>query len=179
MGFRVRPPRAIPKGFRAEAGSWAVAQDGSTRVLSQTAKSDDDTFNLALVPDASFGNLDLSVKLKAISGDVDRGGGLVWRARDAKNYYLCRYNPLEENLRVYKVVNGKRTMFRGVKVEEESPGWHSLRIVMSGPTMECSLDGRKLLEVQDATFPDPGMIGVWSKADAITEFDDLRAAEKP
>jgi hypothetical protein len=166
----------IAKGFTGEVGTWVVEEDGGNHVLAQTARNDDDTFNVALVTATSYKDLDLSVRLKAVEGKNDQGGGLVWRARDAKNYYIARYNPLEDNFRVYKVEAGKRTMFADAKVPGDK-AWHTLRITMAGPKIACYLDGKKYLEVEDSTFPDAGRIGLWSKSDARSYFDDLTVSE--
>jgi hypothetical protein len=116
------------------------------------------------------------VKLRAVAGEIDRGGGLVWRAKDSKNYYIARYNSLEDNFRVYKVQDGKRTMFRGEKVPGDEK-WHTLRVTMAGPKITCFFDGKQYLEAEDATFAGAGMIGLWSKADAQSYFDDLTVSE--
>jgi hypothetical protein len=166
----------IAKGFTNEVGRWEVAQDGDNHVLFQKAKNEDATFNVALVDGTSYKDLDLSVKLKAVAGDVDRGGGVVWRAKDAKNYYIARYNPLEDNFRVYKVQDGKRTQFQSAKIPGDEK-WHTLRVTMAGVKITCYLDGQKHLETEDSTFSDAGMIGLWSKADAQSYFDDLTASE--
>ncbi len=174
--FEDDAPGKIAKGFQNEVGQWEVAKDGDNHVLYQIAKNDDPTFNIALVTDSHWKDLDLSVRLKAVAGELDRGGGVVWRAKDKKNYYICRYNPLENNFRVYKVVDGKRTMFRSA----DTPGdekWHKLQVTMSGPKITCYLDGKKLLEHEDDTFTEAGMIGLWSKADAQSYFDDLTVSE--
>jgi hypothetical protein len=174
--FESDAPGTIAKGFSNEVGQWVVAKDGDNQVLHQKAKNDDATFNVALVQGASYKDLDLSVRLKAVAGEVDRGGGLVWRARDRNNYYICRYNPLEDNFRLYKVENGKRTQFASAKVPGDEI-WHTLRATMSGARIACYLDGKKLLEAEDSTFPDGGMIGLWSKADARSYFDDLTVSD--
>jgi hypothetical protein len=174
--FESDPPGTIARGFRNEAGRWEVVRDGDNHVLAQKASNDDATFNVALVGATSYKDLDLSVRLKAVAGEVDRGGGLVWRARDAKNYYIARYNPLEDNLRVYKVEGGKRTQFQSARVPGDE-AWHTLRVTMAGPRITCQLDGKTLLEAEDTTFPEAGMIGLWSKADARSYFDDLTVAE--
>ena len=111
-----------------------------------------------------------------MAGKNDQGGGLVWRAKDAKNYYIARYNPLEDNFRVYKVEGGKRTMFENAKVPGDME-WHTLRITMKGSKITCYLDGKKHLEAEDSTFPEAGRIGLWSKADAQSYFDDLTVAQ--
>ena len=174
--FETDEPGKIAQGFRNEVGQWEVARDGSNHVLFQKAKNDDATFNVALVQGTSDTDIDLSVRLKAVAGEIDRGGGLVWCARDARNYYIARYNPLEDNFRVYKVQDGKRTMFKGEKVPGDDK-WHTLRVTMVGPKITCYFDGKQYLAAEDATFPGAGMIGLWSKADAQTYFDDLTVSE--
>jgi len=174
--FERDEPGKIAGGFTNEAGRWVVARDGQGRVLAQEAESDDDTFNVALAEGTKAKDLDLSVRLRAVAGKLDQGGGLVWRAKDARNYYIARYNPLEDNFRVYKVEAGKRTMFRDAKVAGDT-GWHTLRVTMFGPRITCYLDGKALLEAEDSTFPDAGRVGLWSKADARSYFDDLTLAE--
>jgi hypothetical protein len=111
-----------------------------------------------------------------MAGDTDRGGGLIWRAKDKDDYYICRYNPLEDNYRVYKVENGKRTQFASAKAAGDE-AWHTLRATMSGSKIACFLDGKKLLEADDSTFAGAGMVGLWSKADAQSFFDDLTVSE--
>jgi len=170
-------PGAAPKGLRGEVGEWKVVADPSApskgNVLLQSAKSSGPTFNVALVEEPGYRDLDLTVKLKAVDGKIDQGGGVIWRAKDTKNYYIARYNPLEDNFRVYKVENGKRTQLKTADIDKRVEGWHTLRVTMKGDQIECSLDGKKLLEAKDSTFPDAGEIGLWTKADAQTHFDDL------
>jgi hypothetical protein len=174
--FEQDEPGKIAKGFTNEVGQWEVAKDGDNHVLHQQAKNEDAVFNVALVEGTSYKDIDLSVKLKAVAGEVDRGGGVVWRAKDKKNYYICRYNPLEDNFRVYKVVDGKRTMFKNAKTPGDEM-WHTLRVTMVGSKITCYLDGQKHLEAEDTTFPEAGKIGLWSKADARSYFDDLTVSE--
>ena len=125
-----------------------------------------------LIDGTNAKDVDLTVKVKAVEGVRDQGGGLVWRARDAKNYYLARYNPLEDNYRLYKVVGGKRTLIKNADITH-TDGWHTLRVTMTGDRIACYYDGKKYLEAKDATFPGAGKIGLWSKADAQSQFDDL------
>jgi hypothetical protein len=174
--FEKDEPGKIANGFTNEVGQWEVAKDGDNHVLYQKAKNEDATFNVALVEGTSYKDIDLSVKLKAVAGEVDRGGGVVWRAKDKKNYYIARYNPLEDNFRVYKVQEGKRTQFQSAKIAGDEK-WHTLRVTMVGAKITCYLNGQKHLEVEDSTFPEAGMIGLWSKADAQSYFDDLTASE--
>jgi hypothetical protein len=170
--FDDKPTGPIARGFTGAVGVWSVVASDSGKALAQSARSADPVFNVALVDDAKAKDLELSVRLKAVAGELDQGGGLVWRAKDAKNYYIARYNPLEDNFRVYKVVDGKRTMFRSADIPR-TPGWHILRVTMEGDHIRCDLDGKTYLDVRDATFPEAGKIGLWSKADAQSQFDDL------
>lgn len=166
-------PGEIAEGFSARMGVWNVVDDAGNRVLAQQAENADGVFNVVLVEESAVKDVDLSVRFKPISGKFDQGGGLVWRARDEKNYYIARYNPLEDNFRVYKVENGKRSKFFQSADIKHTPGWHTLRVTMHGSRISCFLDGKKYLEADDKTFSQPGMIGLWSKADAQTYFDDL------
>jgi hypothetical protein len=162
----------IAKGFVGEVGTWTVVDSDQGKALAQSAKNPNAVFNITLATDTNAKDVDLSVRLKAVAGETDQGGGLVWRAKDAKNYYLARYNPLEDNYRLYKVVEGKRTMIQNADITH-SDGWHTLRVTMSGDQMACYYDGKKYLEGKDDTFPESGKIGLWSKADAQSHFDDL------
>src|SRR5262249_60390192 len=163
---------AIAKGFTNEVGQWTVAASDNGKALAQSAKNPNSVFNVTLIRDTHAKDVDLSVRMKAIAGELDQGGGLVWRAKDAKNYYLARYNPLEDNYRLYRVVGGKRTLIQNADIPH-SGGWHTLRVTMTGDQVACYYDGKKYLEAKDTNFPEAGKIGLWSKADAQSQFDDL------
>lgn len=162
----------IARGFTNEVGQWSVVASDKGKALAQSAKNPNAVFNITLISDTSAKDVDLSVRMKAVAGETDQGGGLVWRAKDARNYYLARYNPLEDNYRLYRVVDGKRTLILNADIAH-SDGWHTLRVTMTGDQIACSYDGKKYLESKDATFPAAGKIGLWSKADAQSQFDDL------
>jgi len=171
--FENDSPGAIAKGFVAASGEWKVASTAEGNVLAQLAKSPAAVFNVALVDHTRAKDLDVSVKVRAMAGENDQGGGLIWRAKDAKNYYVARYNHLKDNFRVYKVVDGKRSApFQNADVEHHD-GWTVVRVTMTGDHIECYLDGKKHLDVHDSTFADAGQIGLWSKSDAQSHFDDL------
>jgi hypothetical protein len=167
----------IAKGFSNEVGDWKVVADETAsskrNVLAQLAKNSGSTFNVTLVTGTNYKDVQLSVMLKAIAGNEDRGGGWVWRAKDAKNYYIARWNPLEDNFRVYKVVDGRRSQLDSAEIKAPA-GWHTLEVEMVGAHIECSFDGKKYLDVKDSTFTDAGKIGLWTKSDAQTHFDDLK-----
>jgi hypothetical protein len=170
---------AIASGFTNDFGRWQITADASAlskpNVLAQLANSSSSEFNISLVGSTSFKDIDLTVAMKAVAGRIDQGGGLVWRAKDSKNYYIARFNPLEENFRVYRVVSGDRKELQSATIRR-TEGWHRLRVAMSGDRIECYFDGRKYLDVRDSTFKEAGKIGLWTKADAQTHFDDLSAS---
>ncbi len=147
--FESDSPGKIARGFTSEVGRWEVVVEGTNHVLAQTAESERRTFNVTLIEDTRYKDLDLSVRVKANTGEIDQGGGLIWRAKDKDNYYVARYNPLEDNLRVYKVENGKRTQLD----HADAPGdrkWHTLRITMTDREITGYLDGKKLLVADES-----------------------------
>ncbi len=174
------PPGWITGTTRATAGpaTWQVAADplapSPPNVLALVRSENyDGTFNLAMARDTAFRDLDLSVRVVAVRGQEDQGGGPIWRCRDENNYYICRFNPLESNFRLYRVADGTRRQLDSVQVETRTGTWYTVRVVMNADRIACYLDGTKLLEAADDTFKEAGMVGLWTKADAVTSFDDL------
>jgi len=148
-------------------------------VLVQTSTDKTDyRFPLAIADDGSFGDFDLSVKFKAVSGEVDRAAGLAFRLEDNNNYLLVRANALEDNYNSYKVVNGRRSQITGSRLKVTSGDWHELRVEVRGNKIICYYDGTKKIDATDNTFKDPGKIGIWTKADSVTAFDDLSVTAK-
>ena len=162
----------IARGFTAGSGTWSVVSSDSGNSFAQSARNVEGVLNIALVDDSSARDLDLSVRMKPVAGEFDQGGGLVWRACDKRNYYLCRYNPLDDNFRLYKVVEGTKSLLQNADVGK-TPGWHSIGVAMTSDHIECFLDGKKLLVHDDPSLRAAGKIGVWTKADAQSQFDDL------
>lgn len=172
-------------------GEWKVIDDTTApslpNVLAQTAaETTSYHFPLAIADDGSFKDLDLSVRFKPISGREDQAAGLVFRFKEANNYYLVRANAMENNVVPFKVENGKRTSLPlkgddqayGKKVDVPSQQWSTLRVVITGNLFEVFLNEQKLFEVEDETFKEAGKIGLWTKADSVTYFDDLRVIAK-
>ena len=162
---------------------WVVQADPTApsqpNVVAQTSTDRTDyRFPLLIADEGSFGDLHLSVKFKAISGTVDQAAGLVFRLKDANNYYIVRANALENNYRLYRVVNGRRREFAGANFKVTSGEWHELRVEAVGNKITCYYDGAKKFEATDDTFKDAGKIGLWTKADSVTYFDDLKAVAK-
>ncbi|MCI0362785.1 MAG: DUF1259 domain-containing protein [Phycisphaerales bacterium] len=177
----------LPAGWKVEGTSqkgpvatWQVVSDPTAPskpnvlALSKINHDSGSTFNICWTDTLRFRNGSLEVRFKAVSGEEDQGGGLIWRARDKDNYYIARYNPLEENYRVYYVKDGARKQLASEKVMIPASQWHAMKIEHDGNHIECYLDGKKYLDVIDATFAAEGGIGLWTKADAVTSFDDLK-----
>jgi hypothetical protein len=186
--FRKDDLGKVPAGWKADKtgqgdGSvWKLVADETAPskgglALAQTAESPGAMFNLCVAEETKFRDVEISVAFKAVEGKKDQGGGVVWRYQDANNYYIARMNPLEDNYRVYKVVDGKRIQLEteeGVKVPVKE--WHTLKVKMTGNRIECFLDGKKLLDARDDTFKTPGKVGLWTKADARTYFDEFKVS---
>ena len=176
--LRVRETHPGPK-----LGVWQVAADSTApskpNVLALSTDEPKATFNVALFQPTAYKDLDLRVRIKANSGQVDQAGGLVWRCNDENNYYICRINPLEDNFRVYKVVDGKRSQLQSTELKAETGRWYHVRAVMVGDQITCYVDGKKYLDVKDDTFKDAGLVGLWTKADASSSFDDLAVFAPP
>lgn len=174
----------LPAGWSAretngggKPGVWKISADAAApskpNVLKLTTEADDATYNVLLAAKTTLTDIDLRVRVRADGGNEDQGGGLIWRGKDENNYYICRFNPLESNYRVYKVIDGKRTQLASVKAETKAGQWYEVRAVMNGERIACYLDGKKLLEATDAAIKEAGWIGLWTKADASSSFDDL------
>jgi hypothetical protein len=162
---------------------WVVKMDPSApsqpNILAQLSTDKTDyRFPLAIADEGSFKDLEVSVKFKAVSGDVDQAAGLVFRLKDANNYYTVRANALENNYRLYHVVAGKRQQFAGANFKVASGEWHELRVECIGNKITCYYDGDKKIESTDDTFKEAGKIGLWTKADSVTYFDDLRVSAR-
>ncbi len=162
---------------------WAVIADPTApskpNVIAQTSTDTTDyRFPLLIADEASFKDLELSVKFKPVSGEVDRAGGLVFRLKDANNYYIVRANALEDNYRLYHVVAGNRRQFAGANFKVTSGEWHELRVECVGNKIICYYDGVRKIEATDDTFKDAGKIGLWTKADSVMYFDDLKVVAK-
>jgi hypothetical protein len=181
----------LPAGWTAaktgqgEGSVWQLVADDTApsktgHVLAQIAEGPSSLFNLCVVKDSNYQDLELGVAFKAVHGKLDQGGGVVWRYQDAENYYIARMNPLEDNFRVYKVIAGKRIQLdtrEGLKVPAGE--WHRLKVRQQGKQIECWLDGQKYLEAKDDAIAEAGKVGLWSKADAQTHFDEFQVRGLP
>ena len=164
----------------AKAADWAIVTEAtapsSTRVLTIRRINDPvrNVFNLYWTRDVAFENGTLEVRVRANTGDIDQGGGLIWRARDARNYYIARYNPLERNLRVYVVTDGSRKLLESAEgISIPAGRWWQLRVAHTGNRITAWLDGVKHVQISDNSLTGTGGVGLWAKADAASSFDDL------
>lgn len=185
-----QPPKGFEFGHTAKAGApgkWVIQAEGANKYLVQAdPDSTRSRFPVAVLSDVSAADLDLSVRFKPVSGRVDQAAGLVWRYRDQDNYYIVRANALEDNVVLYKVENGKRIDLPlkgegrtyGKKADVPAGQWSTLRVIATGALFEVHSNGTKLYEVEDRTFTQAGKVGVWTKADSVTQFDDLTVVTK-
>lgn len=164
----------LPADWTAAVSSWMIAMDGTNKAIKQAGKNEGDRFNICVQNKLTYQNLEMEVRIKPLEGEEDQGGGLVWRYRDAKNYYITRANPLENNFRVYKVVNGNRKQMQSANIKMTKGEWYTIKVVVTGNNVDCYYNGQKLLSHSDDTFPNAGLVGFWSKADAVSLFDDLK-----
>jgi len=172
-------PGALPAGWRSGvtgSGSpkWSVEAEPSApskpNVLKQSGSG---TFPWCVRPDASLADGYVEVRFKPISGSEDQAGGLVWRWKDGDNYYVARANALENNVSLYYTANGRRNTIKYVDAPVPGNVWHALRVEFSGKKIRVILDGKPYIETDDDHIPGAGAVGVWTKADSVTLFDDF------
>ena len=176
---------SVPKGWTAAKTGrgepkWTIEADPTapsrSKVVKQSGRAD---YPLLLKDGTDLKDGFIETRFKSIAGSEDRAGGLVWRARDANNYYVARANALEDNVVLYKTVAGVRSPLDivgrkggyGVAVSVPSNAWHNLRVEFAGSRFRVVYNGQSLFEVDDATFSSPGKVGLWTKADSVTLFD--------
>src|SRR5262245_20955633 len=158
-------------------GQWVVRVERGTNknhVLAQeSADPTDYRFPLAVLKDGNYKDMTLTVRARPLSGKVDQGFGLVWRYKDANNYYITRCNADEDNCTIYHTVDGKRRAFQSKGVKVATNTWHTLKLEAIGDHFSVWYDGNQVLDARDQTVKDAGRVGLWTKADSVIEFDDL------
>ena len=179
------PPESLPAEFQVgtlfdgrPAGEWKVL--GTDRapspphVLAQLmGKGAEHAYKTVLINGVKASDLDLQVSFLPIEGKADMGGGLIWRATDDRNYYLARANPLEQNIRIYRVIKGVRHLIQNFDQTIDVRQWHTLRVMTEGCQVQVLFDEKKVFDLCDQTFT-TGLFGLWTKSDAVTYFDDLK-----
>jgi hypothetical protein len=178
--------RSFTQALTGEGGpvSWAIQEDptspaGAHVLVETSGDATSNRFPLAILDGFVGKDVAVSVRFKAVAGQVDRAAGLVVRLQDADNYYIARANALEDNVRFYKVVDGRRDQIAGESVEVPTGEWQSLGLDIRGHEVTVSLNGRRLFSVTDDTFAQPGGVGLWTKADSVTHFDDFVVSPAP
>jgi hypothetical protein len=178
------PPGWIATQTGKGDAKWAVVADDSApskpNVLKQSGTAD---YPVCFKRDASIKDGFVEVKFKSVAGIKDQAGGVVWRCKDADNYYIARANALEDNVTLYKIIQGKRSVLDifgrkggyGVREKVAAAQWHTLRVEFHGNRFRLFFDGKHLFDVEDDTFTDAGSVGIWTKADSVTLFDDFAA----
>ena len=131
------------------------------------------SYPICLKNDTSLKDGFVEVKFRPISGKEDQAGGVIWRAKDSDNYYIARANALEDNVTIYHTVKGKRTEKKRTSMKVASNEWHTLRVDFRGSHFTVTFGGKKAIEWDDETFTEAGMVGIWTKADSVTLFDDF------
>jgi hypothetical protein len=186
LGFDKDAVGKLPDGWKAEGtnqkgpvATWQVVEDATAPskpnvlALSKTNHDSGGTFNLCWTDRVRFTDGTIEVKFKPVSGKEDQGGGLIWRVKDRDNYMIARMNPLEDNFRVYYVKDGSRHQIESAKAKVEVGTWHTMRIEQHGDHVVCFLDGKEYLNAKDDHMQGEGGIGLWTKSDAVSSFDDL------
>jgi len=180
ISFDQEPAGTAPAGWRTGVtgrGSpkWLIEADASApskpNVLKQSGSG---TFPWCVRPEVSLADAYVEVKFKPLSGREDQAGGVVWRWKDGDNYYVARANALENNVSLYYTENGSRKTLKYVDAPVAREAWHTLRVEFSGRHIRVVLDGVARIELDDAHIAGPGAVGVWTKADSVTLFDDFR-----
>src|SRR5438477_12167271 len=175
---------AAPPGWTAtQTGSgsakWSVEKDDSApsqpNVLKQSGEA---TFPVCFKNDTNLKDGFVEVKFKPVAGKEDQAGGVIWRVQDANNYYIARANALEDNVTIYHTINGKRVAFKNINTKVTSGVWHSLRVEFAGNKFTVLFDGNKVIEATDESFANAGKVGVWTKADSVTLFDNFAYGPK-
>lgn len=180
-----KPPSGFTTALTGGGGpvSWVVreqsgAPGGRPVLVQESAEDTSYRFPLCILEKTVARDVAVEVKYKAISGKVDQAGGIVLRYQP-ENYYIARANALEDNVDLFKVVRGKRSLVEEAPVKVPAGAWHTLRFEAKGSHLKVLFDGRTVIEKEDATFPGPGKVGLWTKADSVSAFTDLKIEPAP
>ena len=189
LSVAATPVGDAPEGFSfgrtggGAAGRWAVVGDASVaggKAIEQFDRDGTDyRFPLAIAPGEAGPNVEVSVNFRTMAGKIDQAGGIAIRLVDADNYYVVRANALEDNVRFYRVVKGSRHQLEGADVKVAPDVWHALTLRAEGNRFAVTFDGNTLFTVRDPTFAGSGKVALWTKADSVTRFHDLKITPLP
>jgi hypothetical protein len=176
-------PGTAPPGFEftltggGPVSAWKIVSDPTAtaqKAIAQTSRDRTDyRFPLAVYQPLSAKNVEVTVRFKPVAGQVDQAGGIAVRLADRDNYYVVRANALEDNVRFYRVVNGRRQQIQGADVKVAPSQWHTLGLRAEGNRFTVSFDGKPLFTAEDKTFANAGKVALWTKADSVTHFDTI------
>ena len=180
------PPSSFEIGLTGKGGPvrWVLlddpgAPDGPTVIAETSGDTTNDRFPLAILKGFEARDVEVRVRFKPVAGEVDQAAGLMVRVRDEDNYYIARANALEGNVRLYKVVDGRRRQFAGADADVPRGKWQELGLKVEGDRFVVALDGKELFRATDRTFAGAGRVGLWTKADSVTHFDGLIVQRQP
>ena len=179
INFDGDKPGALPAGWQQGVTGkgtprWAVQADGGAPSKPNALyQSGSGAFPWCVMPKTAVENGFVEVRFKSISGREDQAGGILWRWKDGDNYYVARANALENNVSLYHTTAGRRITIKYVDAPVPSNVWHTLRVEFSGKRIKVMLNGKTYIELEDAHITGSGAVGVWTKADSVTAFDDF------
>ena len=158
---------------------WSIEVDAAApskpHILKQSGEG---TFPWCVKKDTAMANGSVEVKFKLISGKGDQAGGVIWCWKDGHNYYVARANALENNVAIYHTINGNRRAFKSADIKVQSNEWHTLRVDFYGGHFTVTFDGKRVIDADDRKITGSGAVGVWTKADSVTAFDDFTFGNK-
>lgn len=161
----------LPEKFFVVLGNWDIS---SNSLLRQSGRFQKDDFPRIIVKDLTFSNVRVKARCRPESGEIDQACGLMFRAKDSSNYYMTRANALENNVRLYRIVNDKRETLGSHDISVKKGEWHSIEVRAVADELRVMFNGTNVLSAKDPTFS-KGKVGFWTKADSVTDFDDLEA----
>jgi hypothetical protein len=183
IDFSRMKPGLAPEDFAysrtgtGDVGEWRVVNDptaNNRQAIAQTSTDPTDyRFPLAVYQRIAAKNVDVKMRFKPVGGRVDQAGGIVVRFATPDDYYVARANALEDNVRFYRVVKGRREQIKGVNTKVASNEWHTLELRAEDDRFIVSFDGKELFTARDDTFSGAGRVGLWTKADSVTYFDTI------
>ena len=179
INFDDAKPGTFPKNWQsAETGigsaHWSVEKDDSApsppQVLKQSGEAE---FPVCIYQKASVADGFVEVKLKAVSGKEDQAGGVIFRVKDSNNYYIARANALEDSVVLFHTINGNRQEIKTADLKITAQQWHKLRAEFQGSHILLYFDDKAILKTDDSAISGPGKVGLWTKSDSVTLFDDF------
>jgi hypothetical protein len=169
-------------GAKAKRAKWEVVADATApsaphAIALTKTENTGEIYNLLTAGETKLKDLALDAKIRVMAGKANQGSGVFWRAADPNNYYMARWTPLSNNFRVYCIKDGKARRLVNVNIKLDRTKWHTIQIHQAGEQIVAFMDGKKLVDIKDATFAKAGSFGLLTKADAAAAFDDIRVRE--